>query len=202
MSPQSRLRLVSEARGILGVPDDASELELKLAWKKLAFEMHPDRGHGTNDQLANINAAYSLLCEQASSSEPVPSEFKETSAATPVRPRPSVTARVSSFGAEQQAACAELVKEEAEGHGHIAIAVERRGRKLTYVVETELCEGTNRVAMPSGVLIDPRNLEFKSLAFKAGEAGAGNLILPDEITAEMFPGASQVVVRFGDPEEL
>lgn len=47
--------------GLVGHPDMT---EVKAAFKTLAFERHPDRGKSTDEEFAEINAAYMLLKEE------------------------------------------------------------------------------------------------------------------------------------------
>jgi len=50
---------------ILGVPRNASEAELKKAYRKLAMQFHPDRNQGkekwANEKFKEINEAYAVL---------------------------------------------------------------------------------------------------------------------------------------------
>jgi DnaJ-domain-containing protein 1 len=46
---------------ILGVEFDASEAEVKKAYRKKAYECHPDRG-GSTEQMAKVNAAFEVIC--------------------------------------------------------------------------------------------------------------------------------------------
>ncbi len=46
---------------ILGVEFDASEVKVKKAYRKKAYECHPDRG-GSTEQMARVNAAYEVIC--------------------------------------------------------------------------------------------------------------------------------------------
>lgn len=50
---------------VLGVPRDASDDEIKRAFRKLAFQYHPDRNRdlGAEDKFKEINAAYQVLSD-------------------------------------------------------------------------------------------------------------------------------------------
>ncbi len=52
---------------ILGVPGDATEEDIKNAFRKLAFKYHPDKNPGNEKQaeekFKEINEAYSILCD-------------------------------------------------------------------------------------------------------------------------------------------
>ena len=53
---------------ILGVGENADADEVKSAFRKLAFEHHPDRNPGNEKQaeekFKKINEAYSVLCDE------------------------------------------------------------------------------------------------------------------------------------------
>jgi molecular chaperone DnaJ len=50
---------------ILGVPRDASDADIKAAFRKLAHQYHPDKnqGDGAEDRFKEINEAYECLCD-------------------------------------------------------------------------------------------------------------------------------------------
>lgn len=52
---------------ILGVPENASQEDIKNAFRKLAFKYHPDKNPGSEKQaeekFKEINEAYSILCD-------------------------------------------------------------------------------------------------------------------------------------------
>ena len=91
MSPIERVQELSEAQSILGVSASASKMEIRNAWKKLAFENHPDRTGGSDKVLADINAAYNLLSQTADQvGEPANSNNVTPIRPATVRPRPVV----------------------------------------------------------------------------------------------------------------
>jgi molecular chaperone DnaJ len=56
---------MSEFYRLLGVPRDASEAEIKKAYRKLAMEHHPDRNRapGAEEKFKEITEAYQVLCD-------------------------------------------------------------------------------------------------------------------------------------------
>lgn len=76
---QARARAL-EVLGLTGHPDID---ELRAAYKKLAFENHPDRNGGSEAELLKINAAYALLKEDrgftaADQLRPMPMDVEAT----------------------------------------------------------------------------------------------------------------------------
>jgi DnaJ-class molecular chaperone len=48
---------------ILGVPENASQEEIKKAYRKLAHQYHPDRKGGSEEKFKEINEAYQVLSD-------------------------------------------------------------------------------------------------------------------------------------------
>ena len=62
-SKPSRATELARARRLLQVSPAASPEEIRTAYRRLATEMHPDRG-GSDARLAALNAARDLLLSQ------------------------------------------------------------------------------------------------------------------------------------------
>ncbi len=204
MTPIQRARAVSEAQTILGVSNGATQEEIHSAWKRLAFKHHPDRGAADSQAMAKVNAAYSLLKDRTKSllrngSTEADNAPNAPGTVRPVRPRsvkPSMSLKVASIDEELIEECTLLVADEPAGHGHVATKIERVGRKMTFVVESELAEGVNRVAMPVSEFADGRHAKADSIAFRSTKAGPGTLELPQSVREKKFPGTTSVNFRF------
>lgn len=50
---------------VLGIPRDATDEEIKRAFRKLAFKYHPDHNHDDNagEKFKEVNEAYEVLCD-------------------------------------------------------------------------------------------------------------------------------------------
>jgi len=67
---------------------------------------------------------------------------------------------------------------------------------LIYFVATPVCEGSNRVALPTSVLASCRKAETEILTFQSQNSGSGDVVVPDTIRERKFPGAKSVTIRF------
>jgi hypothetical protein len=170
---------------------------VREAFRRLAFETHPDRRKGHEDEFARIREAYELL-----------REGDPANAAAPVRP--SLEARVTDVTDAMKAACRALLDEgtaaltapergEAaqEMRDHVPHAIRRQGRQVSYLVPTPLAKGSNRVAVPVGDLLDPRRITSKLVRVNSARNGPGRVEVPDEVREELFPGARSVTIEFG-----
>ena len=65
ISPIDRIKRRTDAYQALGVPKEASLEDIKRAYRKLVFEMHPDKNPKGEDAFIRISLAYKYVCENA-----------------------------------------------------------------------------------------------------------------------------------------
>jgi hypothetical protein len=201
MSPIDRVSLRSQALSTLGVTTSATRSDIRSAYKKLAFEKHPDRHPDSANEFSRITEAYRTICENEDEFNITDAPATERSARTrPVsRPvsRPTVTATETNFDEDTIAECKKALEDEdTEGTLHTATAIYRKGRYLTFYVPSQLGKGTNIVAVPTGMLHDTRRVMPKLLSFDHRDARGGHFDMPEDACAEHFPGARHVQIRF------
>lgn len=201
MSPINRISQRAAAFTILGVEASATREDIRRAYRKLAFEKHPDRNPNTENEFARISAAYQFINENADElgirSVPEP-EVASRTAKVVSRPRPRVQSAETRFDEKSLQECNELLDTEAEEEStlHTAVSVYRTGRKLTYLVPSSLKPGINEVAVPTGMLVDSRHVMPKIIAFDALEARNGLFEMDEAQCRAHFPGARCIQVRF------
>ncbi|MEM9031681.1 MAG: DnaJ domain-containing protein [Pseudomonadota bacterium] len=210
MSPSQDTRARSDALKTLGLHKGANLSEIRQAWRKIAFETHPDRNDGVFDGFVKAKAAYDLLCEAEKPApqapKPEPAKKPAPKATRPVRPerpgarRPQANARSIAMTQEMLSACQALLDGDrlaGEVTSHLPTTVERQGRSLTYIVLTKLGPGKNRIALPTSVLEDHRKVNPKIVSFNASAEGSKEIEIPQSLREKLFPGARSVHIRFG-----
>ncbi len=207
MSPIDRLTSRNLAFETLGVAADATRMDIRQAYRMLAFKKHPDQHPECGDEFSRITEAYRFICDHADelgivdgvpANDPEPVSGANGSAVTPRRvSRPTLQATEEEFDAQTQADCEAHIEDQGgEGTWHIAKAVYRMGRNLTYYVATPLTKGRNEVVLPTGMLVDSRKTLPKIVAFDYRDATAGCFELPEDVCAAHFPGARKIQIRF------
>jgi len=190
----------ADALRALGLPLLASHEDIRAAWKRLAFETHPDGLRGNEDEFARIRAAYDLL--RRPMSRPV----------SRVPSRPAVETRVTEISEAVQSLCRDALTRgdtpvvlwtswlsalTNREQTHLPTAIRRCGRQIAYLMPTPLEKGVNRVAVPEGELEDPRTVRARVLQFTSEGSGPGRIGVPAEVVAAMFSGARSVHLHFG-----
>jgi hypothetical protein len=187
-----------DALRLLGLAADASQRDVRAAFRRLAFATHPDRHAGQEDDFARVREAYEMLRDGGGA---------EASVARPVRP--TVEVRVTLVPDEMQAACRALLdaralaapgddmSEPQDGIRHVPFALRRKGRQVTYLVPTSLRKGTNVVAVPVGELDDPRRIAPRIVRVTSNRPGPGVVDLAHDVVEPLFPGARGVSIEFG-----
>ena len=206
MTPVQKAQAVAAAQDILGVATHATEVELRKAYKKLAFEMHPDRGTGTSHELANINAAYNLLKNRSRqifpSSEPANSAAARKPACNNtepngIHPRRVRSARITQLTEVIADRCRKLLDESGDTQAdHVPEAIRRCGREIDYLVTSPLAKGVNRIALPVCDYRGTRQSTIRSITFTASDSGSGTFTIPDHLRRNLFPGARNVHIHF------
>ncbi len=191
-----RIRTRSEAFQLLGLSESAAPGEIRAAWRRMAFEVHPDRTGGDYSDFMRAKAAYDLVRDDAAPHPDCaavrPRRNFRTGAAPAGGARPRVATRRTPLTLLALKECRALLREMAghsendgcgnDGNGggsgqgsgalHLPEAVERQGRSLTYIVPTPLVEGLNRVALPTALLEDNRKVRPRILTVRAAQSGA------------------------------
>lgn len=167
MTPFERVKIRSKALETLGVSGNPSKTEIKKAFRKLAFEKHPDRGTGTHEEFALISDAYQLLYDSAADDNPPPADTADPSFRVS---RPSAKLSETAFDHETVSACHALLDDlEVTGARHAATRLARKGRMLTYIVPGRPADGLNKVALPVGDLIDRRRVQLDIIDIWSGD---------------------------------
>jgi len=209
MSPIDNVRARQAAFHLLDVPATADQSAIRAAWRRIAFEAHPDRNGGSYDAFMRAKAAYDLLREGK--------EDAGTRRTTPRRTaRPKVTPRVEPLSAEAIDACRGVLAPDAEESvtgllpvmgedgapdattDHVPEAVGRCGRTLTYIVPNCLAPGRNRIALPTAILEDNRRVKPRIVTVTSRAGGPGEIRVPDALRERLFPGARAVTIRFAE----
>ncbi|MEK6216511.1 MAG: J domain-containing protein [Boseongicola sp.] len=206
MTPVEKAQAVAAAQETLGVAAHATEVELRSAWKKLAFEMHPDRGTGTSHELANINTAYNLLRIRSRQLYPDAKPGSSTTRKQPtpstivpkqVRPRPVVNAKITQLTELVTARCRKVLNDGAETQqDHVPEAIRRSGREVEYLVTSRLAQGVNRIALPICDYSGTRKSNTRTITFSASTSGSGTFTIPEQLRRDLFPGARDVRIHF------
>lgn len=130
----------AHAQEILGLAGHPEPDEIRAAFKKLAFEKHPDRGQGTAEEFARITTAYTLLKEDkgytaADALQTAPTD----TGATTIRPKAK---------RPQSVPVNKMVNEEAEAAAYVS------PRRLRTAMTSRICKINTNEAQECRTLLD------------------------------------------------
>lgn len=195
MFPIERITVRAQAYSILGVSRSATLDDIREAYRELAVRKNPGQHPEFTDEFARITEAYQCISEYhkklcAAETEP---------ANVPTAPRKVslLNATETRFDADTRSECRALLDSDGgPGALHVATKILRRGRRLSYFVDTAIKPGLNEVAVPTGMLEDSRRVLPRIIAFESCETKGGRYELPPEQCARHFPGARAISIRF------
>ncbi|MGR3514654.1 MAG: DnaJ domain-containing protein [Paracoccaceae bacterium] len=201
MSPIDRLASRNQAFEVLGVSGSPTRADIRKAYRDLAFRKHPDQHPECGSEFSRITEAYRYICEHADelgiADAPEPEDVANEAVAPRRVSRPSLKPSEREFDAKTMEECEAYLEEcEFDGAAHLASAIYRVGRNLTYFVRTPLAKGRNAVVLPTGMLADTRKTLPKMVMFDQSDAQGGFFEMPEETCSEHFPGARKIQIRF------
>ncbi|WP_299799575.1 J domain-containing protein [uncultured Ruegeria sp.] len=214
MEPVDKINARTDALADLGLAANASPDDIRNAWRQIAFHAHPDHTGGDCADFSRAKVAYDFLRNQGLTVKGA----ANSAARRPRRPR--LKKRMIELAQQDITSCRALLNpEQALSHDsglretvpdrehfkasdHVPEAIGCYGRNLTYFVTTSVCEGANRVALPTSVLTNNRHMETEVLSFQSKDIGAGEVVVPDTICESKFPGAKSVRIRFEANQDM
>jgi len=79
---------------------------------------------------------------------------------------------------------------------HLPYAVRQSGRRISYLVNSGIEEGVNRVAVPTGVFCEGQDAYPAMVKFHSAKKGSGTHVVAASTLADAFPGAQSVRIHF------
>ena len=192
MTPIERLSEKSQALSALGVSKSATIVDIRAAYKRRALEVHPDHGNGSDEEFSTVSQAYHFLKDNAEELGILDSPLRPR----PVSRRPSVRPCETQFSDDILAECRACLDDETDTSSHVSTMLHRIGRQLTYFVPAAPSNGMNKVAVPTGEIVDSRRAVPQVVPVPTNEISGGVYNVPGEICDVLFPGARSVQIRF------
>ena len=191
MTPIERVRAKANAAATLNVSASATREELRKAWKKAAFQYHPDQTGGDIAAFREVETAYRMLNGDI---EP-----------DAVRPRTRVTpSRPASKGYTTEIPDDVLTRFEGVLRAHnmtgkVSHRLRVAGKHLTYFVKKEMVEGETHLVLAKVGTGDKRN-SYKPWVVNVAaltQTDSG-FAVPRNLLETRFPDVASVNVRVGD----
>lgn len=202
MTPFERIQAKSAALQTLGLGHYSDAIEIRDAWRRIAFETHPDRASGRRAEFERAKSAYDFLRREMPEAalEAAP-DMDAAPAGVATRPRLRTrTERLSPVAAAECRALLDARRSERAEAGacqdHVPVEICRRGRHVTYLFTAPLARGENRLAMPANEMGGRRGAGPVLFTLRSATGGAGEVALGEAQRAQLFPGAKSVLLRF------
>lgn len=217
MRPAVSTRKHNQALDLLGLNSFANHSDIRAAWRRMAFETHPDRPGGSVEAFRRVNEAYEILSSSNDTKrwtpppqpDPKPQTTPEPEPDRPNRPRVRTSIveltesiadlcraelndhEAAAYGSMESSTCEDTV-------GHVPVSVRRKGRNVSYIVRTPLQRGTNCVAVPAGELESrKKGVRPETVNLNVQNGGRASIEVPEHIRSSKFPGANRVRIHFG-----
>ena len=199
MTPIQKAWSRSEALSTLGLRGPETFDEIRRAWKRKAFETHPDQMNGETDAFHQARAAFEWLSSYQDGT--VDAMFSAAKASVaPRRPIRDVkpTEKHRALSAAERTQCLKLLESHCEPSAadHVVDTVLTNGRSVEFVVSSAMVSGCNRVAFPTGVFGKTQDCAAKLVRFNVKDSRATEVIVPDNVREKLFQGAKSVRIRF------
>ena len=182
-----------DALSILGMSGNPTKAVIKSVFRKLALEMHPDRGVTSHEEFAKINDAYREALDHAE---------KGTAPVCPSRQkvgRPVVKTSEKDFSDAALRACRRALDEAQNAGGRqFATKLVQRGSVLTFVVPGNATIGFNQIALPVEDAAGTSIPTAIVLECWSGDISDGVYDVPADICAKTFPDARGAKIQFGE----
>jgi hypothetical protein len=215
---------LAQARDLLGLRHGASADELRAAWKRIAFETHPDRSKGRSSAFQDAWQAYNLLRQGSQSGPPASTRDEPKPVCCASVCRPSIARRVTPLPPAVIEACTQAIlyrnaypgaaplyesidldtgRETSGGRsaiGCVPFALEREGRNLKFLFRGPMLKRVNKVAVPTAAFQNRRLVAPKILIFNADKGSIGEINVPAELVPQVVPGANGVALCFLETE--
>lgn len=196
MTPIERVSARGRALSKLNLPLTASIEDIRVAYRAIARQRHPDLNGSCQNDFAEINAAHDYLIKNAKDL----GISERNHPADPRVRRPTVSAMRVDLTDQDVSEC-QSVLETAEVENsmrHVPVSIFRRGRQITYLVRSSFQRGTNLIAVPTGPLVDNRRVLPQVVSVEGTDIENGAYEVPANVCAELFPGAKGVKIQFSE----
>ncbi len=192
MTPIERVSEKSHALSVLGLSNHCTTDDLRAAFRQRAKETHPDQSMGNAEDFAEVSTAYQFLKDHAEEL----GIFDRPKLRTRTVSRPTIQRNETVFSDDIIAECEAILDDNTDTTQLVASQMHRVGRNVTYHIPGTPTKDANTVVVPTGELVDNRHAYPVALRIDARDISSCTYRVPQDICADMFPGARSVQIRF------